>query len=291
VLRDVGKHFAVNMMIQKDSVRERLHNREQGISYTEFSYMILQAYDFLHLAREHQVVLQIGGSDQWGNIVAGTDLVRRVEQREVFGLTAPLITKADGSKFGKTESGAIWLSKDRTSPYAYYQFWLNASDQDVAPFLKIYTLLSRAEIETLLETHAQNPQERLAQRTLAREATLLLHGTAALEQAEAATRALFSGAVGELDRKTLEEAFGEAPSSEHSLTLLAESGLPLVDLLATTTLAKSKREAREHLSNGAVTLNGEKVDAETRVTRASLLHGDLLLLRRGKKAWHVTRWR
>jgi tyrosyl-tRNA synthetase len=290
VLRDVGKHFAVNMMIQKDSVRERLHNREQGISYTEFSYMILQAYDFLHLAREHQVALQLGGSDQWGNIVGGTDLVRRMEQREVFGLTAPLVTKADGGKFGKTETGAIWLTRARTSPYAYYQFWLNTSDQDVASFLKIYTFLDRARIEDVLQTHAQNPQERLAQRTLAREATLLLHGAAALEQAESATRALFSGAVGELDRATLEEAFAGAPSSDHQSSELDGEGLALVDLLATTTLAKSKREAREHLANGAVTLNGEKVDAESRLTRASLLHGDLALLRRGKKAWHVTRW-
>jgi tyrosyl-tRNA synthetase len=290
VLRDIGKHFSVNMMIQKDSVRERLHNREQGISYTEFSYMILQSFDFLHLQRKRGVTLQMGGSDQWGNIVGGVDLVRRMEQSEVFGLTTPLVTKADGGKFGKTESGAIWLSPERTSPYAYYQFWMNTADQDALAFLKIYTLLERSAIEALWQQHEADPSARVAQRSLAREATLLLHGQAGLERAEAATAALFSGNVAGLDLQTLEDALRDAPATEHALTSLDGDGLPLTDLLPQTSLASSKREAREFLANGAVILNGTKADDKTRLTRDTLLHGTLALLRRGKKNWHVTRW-
>ncbi len=290
VLRDIGKHFAVNMMIQKDSVRERLHNREQGISYTEFSYMILQAYDFHYLRKNEEVSVQVGGSDQWGNIVAGVDLVRRLQQAEVFGLTAPLITKADGGKFGKTESGAIWLTPERTSPYAYYQFWLNSADADVEQFLKIYTLLDRAELESLLEAHQSDPGKRQAQRRLAEEATRFLHGEDGLQRALAATAALFSGDVKNLDEATLNEAFAAAPSSEHSLSALEGDGLPLVELLPQTTLAKSKREAREFLGNGAISVNGDKAQVEDRLTPATLLHGKLALLRRGRKAWHVTRW-
>src|SRR5690606_26498772 len=286
---DVGKHFAVNMMIQKDSVRERLHHREQGISYTEFSYMILQAYDFRYLHEHHDVSVQIGGSDQWGNIVAGVDLTRRMSRADVFGLTAPLVTKADGGKFGKTESGAIWLTAERTSPYAYYQFWLNTADADVERFLKIYTLMSKAELEQTLARHAADPSQRLAQRSLAEHATRFLHGDVGLARALAATQALFSGEVGDLDEATLLEAFAAAPSSEHQLSALSE-GLPLVELLPLTTLAKSKREAREFLSNGAISLNGHRANADTRVTSRELLHGKIALLRRGRKAWHVTRW-
>jgi tyrosyl-tRNA synthetase len=290
VLRDVGRHFTVNMMIQKDSVRERLHNREQGISYTEFSYMILQAYDFLHLNRSRGVTVQLGGSDQWGNIVAGVDLVRKVEHREVFGITAPLVTKADGGKFGKTEAGAIWMSAERTSPYAYYQFWVNTADQDVERFLKIYTLLSRQRIEELAYDHGKDPSQRIGQHALAEEATRLLHGEAGLGRARAATAALFSGQVRDLDLQTLKDAFGQAPTSRHSKDTLVGQGVSLVDLLPETTLASSKREAREFLGNGAVSLNGERVDVDTRLTQERLLHGSLALLRRGKKAWHVTRW-
>lgn len=290
MLRDTGRHFAVNMMIQKDSVRERLTNREQGISYTEFSYMILQAHDFYHLSSEHDVTLQLGGSDQWGNIVAGIDLVRRRSQREVYGLTAPLVTKADGGKFGKTESGAIWLSPERTSPYAYYQFWLNTADADVESFLKIYTLLDQREIEQVMEVQRREPSHRAAQRALAEHATRFLHGEAGLQRAEAATRALFSGDVGGLDEATLREAFAEVPSSRHGLAELGAQGLPLTELLPLTTLAKSKREAREFLTNGAISLNGERVGAEARLRSVDLLHGKLALLRRGRKAWHLTQW-
>ncbi len=290
VLRDIGKHFAVNMMIQKDSVRERLNNREQGISYTEFSYIILQAYDFYHLQKSEDVTVQIGGSDQWGNIVAGVDLVRRLQQVEVFGLTAPLITKADGGKFGKTESGAIWLTSDRTSPYAYFQFWLNTADDDVEKFLKVYTLLGQDEINELLTAHAADPSKRLAQRRLAEEATRFLHGADGLDRALAATSALFSGDVKHLDEGTLNDAFAAAPSSEHRLSELEGDGLSLVDLLPLTTLAKSKREAREFLTNGAISFNGDKASVEQKLTPADLLHGKVGLLRRGRKAWHITRW-
>ncbi len=331
VLRDVGKHFSVNMMIQKDSVKARLESREQGISYTEFSYMILQSYDFLHLYRDLGVTVQLGGSDQWGNIVAGADLIRRMNAADeeasgekasshqatkassaepqapgpkpqaalAFGLTAPLVTKADGGKFGKTESGAIWLTAARTSPYAYYQFWLNAADADVIKFLRIFTFVPVAEIAEIEKAHAADPGKREAQRRLAREATTILHGEAAMRHAEAAGQALFSGDIAHLDKATLEEVFSSVPSTTHSRADLAahstnpeadKPGLPLVDLLPLTSLCKSKREAREHLQAGAVTVNGRAAGIDDRLSVGDLLHGELALLRRGKKAWHVTRW-
>lgn len=317
VLRDVGKHFSVNAMIQRDSVRDRLQAREQGISYTEFSYAILQAYDFLHLFQKQGVTVQCGGSDQWGNIVAGIDLIKKSELRPyvdsgfietgdrlgtasevfddwnpsyVFGFTAPLVTKADGGKFGKTESGAVWLTRERTSPYAYYQFWLNADDADASRFLRIFTLLSREEVEATEREQAADPASRAAQKALAREATRLIHADAGLAEAEAATQALFSGDVRALDEATLREAFAGAPSSEHPRTGLAGQGVALVDLLPETTLAKSKREAREFLAGAAVGVNGQKAGPDTRLGGADLLPGGVILLRRGKKHWHVTRW-
>ncbi len=298
LLRDVGKHFSVNMMIQKDSVRERLHAREQGISYTEFSYMILQSYDFLHLHEREGVTLQMGGSDQFGNIVAGCDLIRRAifvgeeedNAHRAFGLTAPLVTKADGGKFGKTESGAVWLSAPRTTAYAMYQFWLNASDDDVSKFLRLFTLLGKDEIERLEAEHAQAPQQRLAQRTLAQHATALIHSPAEAEGAERAGRALFSGEIGDLPQDMLEQVFAEVPSSAHDKADLTGEGMDLVDLLPQTTLAKSKREAREFLANGSISVNGEKVGEGARMTLGGLLHGSVAAIRRGKKAWHLTRW-
>ncbi len=325
-LRDIGKHFSVNMMIQKDSVRERLHNRDQGISYTEFSYMILQSYDYLVLFRDFAkfglsgpVTLQMGGSDQWGNIVGGGDLIRRfgehaapnegvTREGEVrpaqgagplphgrgsvaFGLTAPLVTKADGGKFGKTESGAIWLSAHRTSPYAIYQFWLNAADTEVGKFLRIFTLLSKDKIESIEAEHAKDPGQRVAQRELARAATSLLHGEAEMQRAEAAARALFSGEISGLSESELTEVFASAPSSEHEKALLAGEGVALVDFLTQTTLVKSKREAKEFLASGSVMVNSRKAGAEDRLRDSDLLHGKLIALRRGKKSWHVTRWK
>lgn len=306
-LRDIGKHFSVNMMIQKDSVRERLHNRDQGISYTEFSYMILQAYDFLHLYEKHGVTIQSGGSDQWGNIVAGTDLVRKKHatdgessSAESFGATTQLITKSDGGKFGKTESGAIWLtanrpgetSPNRTSPYAFYQFWLNTADADIPKFLRTFTLLSHADIESLEATHATNPGQRDphgAHRALARHMTTLLHGETETQNAESAAKALFSGDIASLPADLLTEVLASAPSTSHDKATLS-AGVPLVDLLVTTQLAQSKREAKEFLQGGSVTLNGRKVGPDDKATTADLLHNSVIALRRGKKAWHVTRW-
>jgi tyrosyl-tRNA synthetase len=291
MLRDVGKHFSVNMMIQKDSIRERLSSREQGISFTEFSYLLLQAYDFQYLYDTRGVTLQIAGADQWGNIVPGVDLIRRTRQVEAFGLTAPLITRADGGKFGKTESGAIWLTSDRTSPYAFYQFWLNVADADVPHYLKTFTLLEHSRITELIEQHAQNPGERAAQRALAADVTELLHGATARAQAEATTRALFTGDIGSLSREALTEAFEQAPSSEIDKSKLDAPGLELTELLVLGGVAKSKREAREFIASGAITLNGRRDSLESAVTTESLLHGELLLIRRGKKNWYVIRAR
>ncbi len=311
MLRDVGKHFSVNMMMAKESVRARLEDRDQGISYTEFSYMILQAYDFLHLYRDAGVTVQFGGSDQFGNIVAGIDLIRRVsfasspvadgggaerseaegaEHDHAFGFTAPLVQKADGGKFGKTETGAVWLTAARTSPYAYHQFWLNASDADVIPFLKTFTFLDRQTIADLEQSAKDEPFKREAQKALADEATRILHGEAELERAKAAGQALFSGDIGSLDERTLTEVLANVPSSDHAKAGLAGEGADPVALLVETGLAKSNREAREFLSNGSVSVNGEKIGPDDTISERHLLHGSLIALRRGKKSWHLTRW-
>ena len=306
-LRDIGKHFSVNMMIQKESVKERLHNRDQGISYTEFSYMVLQAYDFAHLYKAEGVTAQVGGSDQWGNIVAGCDLIRRFGGRtsprregapgeadkdapDSFGLTVPLVTKADGTKFGKTESGAVWLTGDRTSPYAFYQFWLNSADADVGRFLRTFTFFSHTEIESLESAHATDPGKREAHRALARHMTELLHGPEGLEQAENAAKALFTGELSGLSAQMLDEVLAGAPTSSHNKVLLEGPGLALVDLLATTTLASSKTQARQLLNEGSISVNGHKAAPDARVSAASLLHGKVIALRRGKKSWHITTW-
>ena len=290
MLRDVGKYFSINMMIQKDSVRDRLNNREQGISYTEFSYMLLQAYDYLHLWDHHQVTLQVCGSDQWGNVVGGIDLIRRKHQAEAFGLTAPLVTKADGTKFGKTESGAIWLHESRTSAYAFYQFWLNTADADIVKYLKIFTFLPHSEIVRLEAEHTANPGARAAHRALAEHVTELLHGAEGLAQARAATQALFSGDVTSLSRQTLEELFQTTPSVTLAKSKLEGEGIPAVDFLVEAGVVKSKREAREFLSSGAILISSRKADAETRVTSEWLLFGEIALVRRGKKNWHVARF-
>ncbi|MBL8875291.1 MAG: tyrosine--tRNA ligase [Phycisphaerae bacterium] len=292
-LRDIGKHFSVNMMIQKDSVRDRLHNRDQGISYTEFSYMILQSYDYLHLFREQGVTLQLGGSDQWGNIVGGCDLVRRIVPAPgngSFGFTWPLVTKADGGKFGKTETGAIWLTKERTSPYAYYQFWLNSADADVVRFLKTFTFLPQDEIAALEEKVKTEPAAREAQRTLAREATKIVHGESEMQQAESAGKALFSGDIAGLSASLLDEVFASAPTVRLPKARLDGDGASLVDLLVEIQAVGSKREAKEFLANGSISVNGQKAGAEHKLKASDLLHGSVIALRRGKKNWHVTRW-
>jgi len=289
-LRDVGKHFSVNVMMQKDSVRDRLHNREQGISYTEFSYQILQSYDYHVLHRDRGVTVQIGGSDQWGNIVAGCDLIRRVDVGESFGLTAPLVTKADGGKFGKTEAGAIWLSPERTSPYALYQWCINTADDDVIRFLKIFTLLTKSEIEEIEAEHAEAPGKRFAQTRFAEEFVRFLHGADALAGAQAASRALFSGDVKGLDEATLREVFAETPSTELPASRLDGDRLPVLGALVETGLAGSKREAKEFLAGGSVSVNGDKASPDRALTAADFLPGRVIVLRRGKKAWHVLRF-
>ncbi|MEP7052310.1 MAG: tyrosine--tRNA ligase, partial [Pseudomonadota bacterium] len=254
MLRDVGKYFSINMMIQKDSVRDRLQNREQGISYTEFSYMLLQAYDFLHLFDHHGVTLQVCGSDQWGNVVGGIDLIRRKHQAEAFGLTAPLVTKSDGTKFGKTESGAIWLHESRTSPYAFYQFWLNTPDADVVKYLKIFSFLPHEELTRLSAEHEANPGARAAHRALAEHVTELLHGASGVEHARNASQALFSGDVASLPRETLEELFQSAPSVKFARAKLDGEGIAAPDFLVEAGVVKSKREARELLSTNAISI-------------------------------------
>ncbi|HET9929194.1 MAG TPA: tyrosine--tRNA ligase, partial [Polyangiaceae bacterium] len=291
MLRDVGKYFSVNMMIQKDSVRERLQNREQGISYTEFSYMLLQAYDFMYLFEHEQVTVQVAGSDQWGNTVAGVDLIRRVHRTETFGLTTPLVTKSDGGKFGKTESGAIWLTADRTSPYEFYQFWLNVADADIPVYLNTFTFFEQPRISELIASQTENPGARAGQRALAAHMTELLHGKEGLAQAETATQALFSGDVGGLDKSTLESVFRNVPTGTLTKSSLEGEGIPLIDALVETGVAKSKRDARELLSKNAILVNGRKASLDDRLSLEWLLHGEMLLVRRGKKEWHVVRVR
>lgn len=293
VLRDVGKHFSVNVMIQRDSVRDRLENREQGISYTEFSYQVLQAFDFLHLRRTLGCTVQVAGSDQYGNIVAGMDLIRRqfgAEEGQAYGVTAPLVTRSDGKKFGKSESGAIWLTAELTSPYRFYQYWINTEDADVIRFLKWFTFLDAEAIAALEAEQQAAPHLRPAQRALARQMTLLIHGETELRGAENASAALFGGGdLASLDERTLAEVFADVPHSRHDKTLLGP-GLPLLELLPQTPLCPSKRQAREFLRNGAVSVNGVRAEADRALCPDDLLHGHTILLRRGKKKWHATRW-
>ncbi|MDP7006407.1 MAG: tyrosine--tRNA ligase [Phycisphaerales bacterium] len=300
VLRDVGKFFSVNTMIQKDSVKDRLNNREQGISYTEFSYMILQAYDFLHLRREMDCTIQIAGSDQYGNIVAGIDLIRRdmikspEDQFRGAGITNPLVTATDGSKIGKTEKGAIWLTEERTSPYAFHQYWLNTADEDAGKFLRWFTFLDQATIEEIEKEHADVPHQRAAQKALADSMTELFHGSENVTKCNDAANALFGGDIKSLDSNMLSEVFSEVPSGDFSKGSLGSNAASLVELLPQTELCKSKREAREFLKSGSVAINGEKVIGEEAINRIlttdDLLHDATILLKRGKKAWFASRW-
>jgi len=283
-LRDTGKHFTVNTMIAKESVRARLHEREQGISYTEFSYMLLQAYDFLHLFDAHRCTLQLGGSDQWGNITAGIDLIRRMRGASAYGLTFPLVTRADGTKFGKSEGNNVWLDPARTSPYAMYQFLVRSEDAMVGTYLRLFTFRDREEIEALDAATASNPGQREAQRALAHDVVALVHGEAEAGAAEHASSLLFSEDVRSLGEGALLDVMAEAPSSE------AEVGQPLVDILVSAGLASSRREARGFLTQGGVYLNNRKVTDPDRVLSADdLLHGRYALLRRGKSSQHLLR--
>jgi tyrosyl-tRNA synthetase len=289
-LRDIGKHFSVNQMIARDSVAARLHSREQGISYTEFSYVLLQAWDCVHLFRTHGCTVQAGGSDQYGNIVSGMDLVRRLDGAETFGVTAPLLLNRDGSKIGKSERGAVFLSANRTSPWAFHQFWLNIADDEVGRSLRYFTFMSREEIEELERRHDAARGERHAQRVLAAAMTDLMHGPSERQRAEQAAEALFSGQVQALDEAALHEVFAEVPHSAHPRAALEGEGVALVDVLAQSTLASSRREAKEFLASGAVSVNGEKAALDRRLLSRDLLHGRIILLRRGRRQWHATRW-
>jgi tyrosyl-tRNA synthetase len=252
--------------------------------------MLLQAYDFLHLYDKHDVTVQAAGSDQWGNIVGGIDLIRRTRQIEAFGLTHPLLVKADGKKFGKSETGAVWLNANRTSPYAFYQFWLNSSDDDIPKLLKMFTLLKHQEIDDLLAEHQGNPAARAAHRALAAHMTRMLHGQEGLDQAEATTKSLFSGDVSALSKETIADVFQNAPSARLAKSLLAGEGAPAVDLLVSAEVVKSKREARDLLSANAISINGRPIGVEGKITAEWLLHGEVALIRRGKKTWHVARF-
>jgi len=279
-LRDIGKHFSVNQMLAKDSVSSRLESG--GISYTEFSYQVLQAFDFLELYRRHDCTLQLGGSDQWGNIVAGLDLIRKVEGATAHCLTIPLLMKSDGTKFGKTAGGSVWLDPEMTSPYAFYQFWLNSDDADVPKYLKVFSFKSHSEISELIAAHEANPGLREAHRALARELTTLVHGAGECEAAERAAKALFGqGELSELDEKTLAAALSQLPKT----TIAAGSVFPTwVDLLAATGVVDSKSAARRIVKEGGAYLNNAKVTAEEFApTLENLLFGRFLLLRKGKR--------
>ncbi|MGW9418808.1 tyrosine--tRNA ligase [Cellulosimicrobium funkei] len=281
-LRDVGKHYRLGTMLAKDTVARRLSS-DEGISFTEFSYQILQGIDFHELYLRHGVTLQTGGNDQWGNLLSGVDLIRRTEGASVHVMTTPLITKADGTKFGKTEGGAVWLDADMMSPYAFYQFWLNAADDDVVRFLKIFTFRSREEIAELEAAVRERPGAREAQRTLAADVTTLVHGAAATEAVIAASQALFGrGELDALDERTLEAAVAELPRAT------AQVGDPVVDLLVASGLVASKGAARRAVAEGGAYVNNVKVTGEdATLTAADLLHRRFALLRRGKKTLGV----
>lgn len=280
-LRDYGKHVGVNYLLAKDAIQSRL---ETGISFTEFTYNIIQAIDFLHLRNSYNVKIQVGGSDQWGNIVSGIDLMRRIDGiTDAEGLTIPLVTKSDGSKFGKSEGGNIWLDPEKTSPYEFYQFWFNQNDEDVIHFLKVFTFLSREEIEALEESVKTEPHLRKAQRALAEEMVKVVHDEAALEEALRITEALFSGNIKELSGKELKDAMKNAPQEA-----VENTEHPLVNLLVDTKISSSRRQAREDIKNGAIYINGEREqDVDYTVTSKDFLEGDLIVFRRGKKKYTV----
>jgi tyrosyl-tRNA synthetase len=287
-LRDVGKHFSVNVMIQKESVRARMEDREAGISYTEFSYMLLQAYDFYHLRKEFNCELQIGGSDQWGNITAGIDLIRRKLAVQAYGLTFPLLTKADDTKFGKTESGAVWLDPAKTSPYRFYQFFIQADDSKVVEYLKLLTLLPVAEIEALEQKHKANPGAREAHKALAKATTTLVHGESATAEAMHASEILFGGELKGVSEKTFNDIVGEVPTKEIEKAKLDGAGLPLIELLVHSGLCPSKGQARKDVEGGGVYVNNvREPNAQRAVMANDLLFGKHLLLRKGKKNYVV----
>lgn len=288
-LRDVGKYFTVNYLLAKDSVKRRLE-QEGGLSFTEFSYSLLQAYDYLVLHDREGCTLQMGGTDQWGNITSGIELIRKLRQTPAHGLVCPLVTTASGVKFGKTEAGTVWLDPERTSPYELYQFWLNADDRDTLHYLRAFTWLGREEIEALGREMEANPSAREAQRRLAREVTGAVHGPTELERAERASRVLFGESIEGLGSRELLEVFQEVPSSELARERLAGDGLPIADLLAESGLVSSKSEARRSIDQGGIYLNNRRVeDARASVSLDDAVDGELLVLRKGRRSYHLVR--
>ena len=286
-MRDVGKHFSVNAMIQKESVKQRIEREGEGISFTEFSYMLLQSYDFAQLYKRHNCTVQVGGSDQWGNITGGIDLTRRMEQNQVYGVTVPLVTKSDGTKFGKTETGTVWISANMTSPYALYQFWLNVADADVYRYLKFYSFLSVNEIEEIEQSDKNSQGRREAQGILAAEVTELLHGATGLTAAKRISDALFSGDIAQLTNEDLDQLELDGLPC----TVFAGGNKGIVEVLVDTDLAKSNKMAREFIGNNAINVNGQLVDSvnfELDVSNA--LNGKYFLLKRGKKLFHLAKF-
>ncbi|MGX7329215.1 tyrosine--tRNA ligase [Enterococcus bulliens] len=280
-LRDVGKNFTINYMMSKESVKRRI---ESGISYTEFAYQLLQAYDFLKLYETHGCLLQLGGSDQWGNITSGIELLRREKEVQGFGFTMPLITKADGTKFGKTEGNAVWLDAEKTTPYEFYQFWINTDDRDVIKFLKYFTFLPLAEIAEIEKAFLAAPESRVAQKALAKEVTTLVHGQERYEQAVRISNALFNGEIKQLTGEEIEQGFKDVPTYH----VTSEDSDQLLELLIAANIASSKRQAREDLQNGAIYVNGERVQSVDYVLQASdKLSDRFVVIRRGKKKYFL----
>ena len=289
-LRDVGKNFPVNVMLSKESVKNRLDRADGGLSYTEFSYMLLQAYDFVHLSEQFDCHLQFGGSDQWGNITAGIDLGRRMRGVQLYGITCPLLTKADGSKMGKTESGSIWLSPDQTSPYKFYQYWMNVADDDAGSCLRMLTELPREEIEELDVARQQEPHARASQRRLAEHLTELVHGEAGLSTAVRATEILFGAEIEDLDDEQLLDIFVDVPSEEIARQRLADPGVALIDALVEVGLCNSKGEARRTIEQGGAYINNRRVETvEQQLTCSDLASQSVIVLRRGKKKYALLR--
>lgn len=295
-LRDIGKNFPVNVMLAKDSVKSRLGRGSEdeqsgGMSYTEFSYMLLQAYDFVHLHQKFGCELQAGGSDQWGNITAGIDLARRMHSVQLYGLTWPLLTKSDGTKMGKTESGAIWLSAERTSPYQFYQYWINVDDADVGGCLKMLTELEKEEIESLDEARESNPDKRDSQRRLAEELTKLVHGAEGLQAAERATQIFFGAEITNFSDAQLGQIFADVPSQEISRSRLSDGSLTIVDAFVEAGLAKSKGEARRTVGQGGAYVNNCRVEGvDTPLTEQHLASETVVVLRSGKKKYALLRF-
>jgi tyrosyl-tRNA synthetase len=290
-LRQIGKNFPVNVMLAKDSVKSRLERPDGGLSFTEFSYMLLQAYDFVYLCDHHDCRLQVGGSDQWGNITAGIDLARRMRGVQLYGITCPLLTKSDGSKMGKTEAGALWLSPERTSPYEFYQYWINVEDADVGKCLRYFTDLTRAEIQSMEAEHAENPGARNCQRRLAEEVTRLVHGDEGVRGAQQASQVLFGGAIENLTDRQLAEIFADVPSKSLPPGELAGQGLSIIDCLVHAGLSKSKGEARRTVAQGGAYVNNHRAASiDLRLTAEHLASQSFIVLRTGKKKYALLKF-